>query len=105
MTSLIPVNTDWALRLREAGHSWNEVARRCGSTIYLVRKALEKAGLVAAGKRYRSRARKPQALLTPFQRARVRRLKAAGATWKELGRLTGVDHKRLAKYIKSVSQP
>lgn len=101
MTSLAPVNTDWAIRLRQAGHPWHEVARRCGSTLYLVRKALEKSGFTCDSHRYRSRVRKPAALLTPYQLARVRRLKAAGATWKELGRLTGIDPKRLARYSKS----
>lgn len=101
MTSLLPVNTDLALRLREAGHPWHEVARRCGSTLYLVRKALQKSGFPCDSKRYQSRVRKPAALLTSYQLGRVRRLKAAGATWKELGRLTGIDPRRLARYVKS----
>lgn len=100
MTSLVPVDVRLALRLREAGFPWQEVARRCGSTFHLVRKALAKAGVSTDNKRYRSPKRSHDGLLTPYQLVRMQRLKAAGATWKELGRITGIDPGRLKYYIK-----
>lgn len=101
MTSLIPVDTRLALRLREAGFPWHEVAKRCGSTFHLIRKALAKAGIPTDNKRYQSPKRSNARLLTPYQLVRMRRLKAAGATWKELGRITGIDPGRLKYYVKA----
>lgn len=101
MTSLVPVNTDLAIKLREAGFPWHEVAKRCGSTFHLVRKALAKAGISTDNKRYQSPKRSNAGLLTPYQLARVQRLRAAGATWKELGRITAIDPGRLKYYVKA----
>lgn len=102
MTSLVPVDTDLAVRLRRAGLPWHEVAEKCGTTLHLVRRALAKAG-IDRDSRYQSPTRKPKGLLSSFQLARMKRLKAAGATWKELGRITGIDPRRLENYVKAAN--
>lgn len=101
MTSLVPVDTDLAVRLRGAGLPWHEVAEKCGTTLHFVRRALVKAG-IDRDSRYQSHKRKKlKDLLSECELARMKRLKAAGATWKELGRITGIDHRKLERYVKA----
>ena len=103
MTSLVAVDTDLAVRLRGAGLPWHEVADKCGTTLHLVRRALAKAG-IDRDSRYQSyKRKKPKDLLSPYQLTRMKRLKAAGATWKELGRITGIDPRRLENYVKATN--
>lgn len=102
MTSLAPVDTDLAIRLRGAGLPWHEVAEKCGTTLHLVRRALAKAGVIPDGY-YQSPKRKPKGLLSGYELNRMKRLKAAGATWKELGRITGIDPRRLENYVKAAN--
>lgn len=95
MTSHVEIDTDRAIDLRKKGESWHVVAAECGSTRYLVRKALS-----AVGFRWWKRYQDGPALLTPHKLAKAKRLKEAGATWKELGRIMGVDPVKLERYVK-----
>lgn len=100
MTSLIAIDTDLAMELRARGLPWHAVASGCGSTMHLVRRALAAAGY-KHDKRYQSLTRKcRKELLSAHELGRIRRLKTAGATWKELGRITGIDPRRLENYVK-----
>ncbi len=100
MTSLVGVDTDLAMDLRPKGLPWHAVAAQCDSTMHLVRRALAKAGY-KLDKRYQSLVRKcRKELLSVCELERMKRLKAAGATWKELGRLTGIDAGKLERYVK-----
>lgn len=101
MTSLIPIDTDLAMELRAKGLPWHAVASACNTTMHLIRRALAAAGY-KHDKRYQSLVRKcRKELLTGHQLDRMKRLKAAGATWKELGRITGIDPGRLERYVKA----
>lgn len=103
MTSLVQVDTDLGMRLRDEGLPWHAVAEACGSTMHLLRRALAAAGY-KHDKRYQSLVRKcRKELLTGHQLDRMKRLKAAGATWKELGRITGIDPGRLERYVKATN--
>jgi hypothetical protein len=95
MTSHAEIDTDLAIDLRKKGEPWHAVARQCGSTAYLVRKALSVAGF-----RWWKRYQDGPKLLTAHKLAKVKRLKEAGATWKELGRIMGVDPVKLERYVK-----
>lgn len=99
MTSLEIVDTDLAMDLRAKGLPWHAVAEGCGSTMHLVRRALVAAGY-KHDKRYQSLARFCPGLVSDTELARIKRLKAAGATWKELGRITGIDYAKLERYVK-----
>lgn len=100
MTSLVDIDTDRAIELRESGLPWHLVAARCKSTVYLVRSALGAVGYNQC-KRYQTVTRYDSRLLSPYQLSRMKRLKLAGATWKELGRITGIDAGKLERYVKS----
>lgn len=93
------IDTDLAMNLRRKGQPWHVVAAAVGSTVYFVRKALTEARIVH-WRRYQS----APPLLTKFKLEKVKRLKAAGATWKELGRITGIDPGKLERYVKSHSK-
>ena len=93
------IDTDRAIDLRNSGLPWHAVATRCGSTVHLIRRALAAAGY-KRDKRYQSPLRKSTGLLPSYELARMKRLKAAGATWKELGRITGIDFRKLERYVK-----
>lgn len=97
MTSHAVIDTELAIDLRKRGLPWYVVAEHCKSTIYLVRRALSAAG-ITHWKRYQTGERYNR-LLTPHALSRVKRLKAAGATWKELGRITGIDPGKLQRYV------
>lgn len=100
MTSLVEIDTDLAIDLRERGLPWHAVATQCGSTMHLIRRALAAAGYTH-DKRYQSLVRRCRTqLLTACELDRIKRLKAAGATWKELDRITGIDAGRLERYVK-----
>jgi hypothetical protein len=100
MTSLVEIDTDRAIELRESGLPWHTVAARCKSTVYLVRTALGAVGYNPC-KRYQTMTRYDSKLLSPYQLARMKRLKVAGATWKELGRIIGIDAGKLERYVRS----
>jgi len=100
MTSLIEINTDRTIELRESGLPWHAVAKRCKSTVYLVRSALGAVGYNQC-KRYQTTTVYDSKLLSVYQLARMKRLKEAGATWKELGRITGIDPGKLQRYVNS----
>jgi hypothetical protein len=93
------IDTDLAIDLRARGLPWHAVATECGSTEHLVRNALAAVGYTR-DKRYQSLIRRRKGLLTVCELGRIKRLKAAGATWKELGRITGIDHGVLERYVK-----
>lgn len=100
MTSLEVIDTDLAMDLRAKGLPWHAVAEGCSSTMHLVRRALAAAGY-KHDKRYQSLVRRCRTgLLTACELDRMKRLKAAGATWKELGRITGIDAGKLERYVK-----
>lgn len=96
MTSYTVIDTKLAMELRRLGLSWSEVAEQCGASAYLVRKALRRAGL-----KYWGRYQEAPPLMTQYQVKRMKRLKAAGATWKELSKITGLEHRRLERYVNS----
>jgi hypothetical protein len=100
VTSLVEINTDRAIELRESGFPWRVVATRCKSTVYLVRSALGKVGYNQC-KRYQTTTRYDSKLLSTYQLARMKRLKEAGATWKELGRITNIDPGKLQRHVNS----
>lgn len=100
MTSLVEIDTDRAIELRESGLPWRLVAARCKSTVYLVRTALGAVGYNQC-KRYQTMTRFDSKLLSPYQLARMKRLKSAGATWKELGRIMNIEHGKLERYVRS----
>ncbi len=100
MTSLADIDTDLAMDLRAKGLPWHAVATRCDSTMHLIRRALAKAGY-KFDDRYQSLVRKcRKELLSAHELDRMKRLKAAGATWKELGKITGINYGRLERYVK-----
>lgn len=102
MTSLKPINTAKAASLRDGGLPWSRVAELLDSTVFLVRRALADAGY-KRDKRYQTDKRKP--LMTERQLVRVTRLREAGATWKELSRITGIDARKLERYVKRNRRP
>ncbi len=100
VTSLVEVDTDLAMDLRAKGLPWHAVASQCESTMHLVRRALAAEGY-NLDKRYQSLVRKcRKELLSACELERMKRLKAAGASWKELGRITGIDAGKLERYVK-----
>lgn len=99
VTSLVEVDTDLAMELRGKGLPWHAIATQCDSTMHLIRRALVAAGYT--DKRYQSLVRKcRKEMLSAHELDRMKRLKAAGATWKELGRIKGIDPRRLEWYVK-----
>lgn len=98
MTSLKSINVDQAVKLRRSGLPWCDVAEKCDSTIYLLLRALSKAG-IARDNLYNSPKRKIDKVLSDCELNRMKRLKEAGATWKELGRITGIDWGKLKRYV------
>lgn len=99
MTSLIEIDVDLAMDLRAKGLPWHAVATQLESTMHLIRRALVAAGYT--DKRYQSLVRKcRKELLSASELDRMKRLKAAGATWKELGKITGINYGRLERYVK-----
>jgi hypothetical protein len=96
VTSLKWIDTDKAVSLRNSGLPWSRVAELLGSTVFLVRRALAKAGH-EFDDRYQTDKVKP--LLTTFQLDRVTRLRQAGASWKELGRMLNIDWLKLKRYV------
>jgi hypothetical protein len=94
------IDTGRAISLRDSGLPWHAVATQCNSTVHLVRRALAAAGY-KHDKRYLSLVRRcRKELLSAHELDRMKRLKAAGATWKELGRITGIDCRKLERYVK-----
>ena len=92
------LDLDLAIDLRKQGKTWRELASEFNTTVYLLRKELTAAGK-KHWKRYTDGGRYAPKLLTPHQLQRMKRLKEAGATWKELSKLTGIDPTRLERYV------
>lgn len=90
------IDTDLAIDLRRRGLPWHEVAAQVGATVYYVRQALTEAGI-----RHWRRYHGGPPLLSKHKLEKMKRLKAAGATWKELGRITGIDPTTLERYVKA----
>lgn len=92
------IDTDLAIDLRKKGKTWKELAAEFQTTVYLLRKELTAAG-IRHWKRYTDGGRYAPKLLSNHNLQRMKRLKAAGATWKELSKLTGIDPTRLERYV------
>lgn len=92
------IDPDLVMDMRKQGKSWNELAAEFRTSIYLLRKELTAAGK-KHWKRYTDGGRFAPKLLSPHQLQRMKRLKAAGATWKELSKLTGIDPTKLERYV------
>lgn len=94
------IDPDLVMDMRKQGKSWNELAAEFRTSIYLLRKELTASGK-KHWKRYTDGGRYATNLLSHYQLQRMKRLKAAGATWKELSKLTGIDPIRLERYVNS----
>lgn len=92
------IDPDLVMDMRKQGKSWNELAAEFCTTVYRLRKELTAAGK-QHWRRYTDGGRFSNRLLSPYQLQRMKRLKAAGATWKELSKLTGIDPTRLERYV------
>lgn len=92
------IDADLAIDMCKQGMTWKSLAAEFHTTVYLLRKELTAAGK-KHWKRYTDGGRYAPKLLTPHQLQRMKRLKAAGATWKELGRLMNIDPTRLERYV------
>lgn len=90
------IDTDLAMDLRRKGLSWRAVATEVGATIYFLKQALRRDGV-----RYWGRYKEGPPLLTPHKLKKMKRLKDAGATWKELARISGIDATKLERYVRS----
>jgi len=94
----VNIDLDLVMDMRKQGKSWGALAAEFCTTAYRLRKALTAAGK-KHWKRYTDGGQYAPKLLSNHQLARMKRLKAAGATWKELGKLTSIDPVKLERYV------
>lgn len=92
------IDLDLVMDMRKQGATWRTLAEEFRTTVYLLRKELTAAGK-KHWKRYTDGGRFAPKLLSAHQLQRMKRLKAAGATWKELGKLMDIDPTRLERYV------
>jgi len=92
------IDLDLVMDKRKQGKSWGALAAEFCTTAYRLRKELTAAGK-KHWKRYTDGGRFAPKLLSDHQLSRMKRLKAAGATWKELSKLTSIDPTRLERYV------